>query len=56
MYKVIEEKDDKGKVWYVVDGERFSDRESAQKKADELNELAHQRGLISNKSNSQGRI
>jgi len=37
MYKVIEEKDDKGKVWYVVDGERFSDRESAQKKADELN-------------------
>ena len=37
MYRVIEEKDNEGKVWYVVDGEKFSDRESAQKKADELN-------------------
>ena len=26
------------------------------KKADKLNELAHQRDLISNKTNSQGRI
>lgn len=37
MYKVIEEKDDKGKVWYVVAGERFPNKELAQKKADELN-------------------
>lgn len=32
MYKVIEEKDDKGKVWYVVAGERFPNKELAQKK------------------------
>ena len=37
MYRVIEEKDNEGKVWYVVAGERFTNEEFAQKRADELN-------------------
>ena len=37
MYKVTEEKDNEGKVWYVVAGERFPNRELAQQRANELN-------------------
>ena len=37
MYIITEEKDDKGKVWYVVAGERFPNKQLAQERADELN-------------------